>query len=78
MSKQRKRIILLNKAKVLNKLNNPLQSGRWLLAIDPDTLQAKIVIQNTDHFVQDIDGHEDLFPLSMAIEMEDGYIEGGD
>jgi hypothetical protein len=28
--------------------------------------------------VPDIDGHEDLFPLLMTIERQDGFLEGGD
>ncbi|MFW0859331.1 MAG: toll/interleukin-1 receptor domain-containing protein [Dehalococcoidia bacterium] len=49
-----------------------------MLAIDPDTLVASIVVQRPDGFVPDVQGHEDLFPLLMAIERQDGFIQGGD
>ena len=49
-----------------------------MLAIDPETLVARIVIQLPNGFVPDIEGHEDLFPLLMALEQQDGLLEGGD
>lgn len=57
--------------------NPPANGGRWLLAVDPETLNAKIVVQR-GALVPDVEGHEDLFPLSMALEREDEFIEGGD
>jgi hypothetical protein len=70
--------ITLNKSEVLDKIQNPPDGGgRWLLAVDPETLEAKIVVQRGT-FVPDVEGHEDLFPLCMALEREDGFIEGGD
>lgn len=73
------RTIRLSRKVVLQRLYNPPPQGRWLLAIDPETLVARIVVQRLpDGFVPDIDGHEDLFPLLMAVERQDGFLEGGD
>ena len=70
--------ITLNKGEVLHKMQDlPGNGGRWLLAVDPETLEARVVVQR-GAFVPDVEGHEDLFPLSMAVEREDGLIEGGD
>lgn len=72
------RQITLSNIEVQEKMEKPpAGGGRWLLAVDPETLEARIVVQ-TGAFVPDVEGHEDLFPLSMALEREDGYIEGGD
>ena len=72
------RQITLSKIEVQDKMEKPPPGGgRWLLAVDPETLEAKIVAQK-GAFVPDVEGHEDLFPLSMALEREDGFIEGGD
>jgi hypothetical protein len=73
------RTIRLSRKVVLQRLYNPPPQGRWLLAVDPETLVARIVVQRlSDGFVPDIDGHEDLFPLLMTIERQDGILEGGD
>lgn len=78
MLKNGKRIIFLNKSEVMNKMKDPPKNGNWILAIDPDTLKANIVIRDLRGYVPDVEGHEDLFPLSMVTEREDGFIEGGD
>jgi len=71
--------ITLSKGQVVHRLANPPeQGGRWILDVDPETRKARIVLQHPDSFVLDIEGHEDLFPLGMALEREDGFIEGGD
>jgi hypothetical protein len=70
--------ITLSKAEVIGKLKSPPADGRWVLAVDPESLQARIVLQQADGFVPGIEGQEDLFPLSMATEREDGFIEPGD
>jgi hypothetical protein len=50
-----------------------------LLAVDPETMVARIVVQrSSDGLVPDVEGHEDLFPLLMTLEREDGFLEGGD
>lgn len=54
-----------------------LQEGRaeardWLLCIDPETLAARMVRRNTRGFVADVEGHEDSFPLAMALENRNG------
>ncbi|MBT9149027.1 MAG: hypothetical protein DDT27_00538 [Dehalococcoidia bacterium] len=72
------RSVRMSRRALLQRLCNPPQEGRWLLAIDPDTLVASIVVQRPDGFVPDVQGHEDLFPLLMAIERQDGFIQGGD
>lgn len=68
------RFITLSKSEVLNKSRHKL----WLLAIDPETLEARIVQRDETGFVRDVEGHEDLFPLGMCLEREDGFLEGGD
>ena len=50
----------------------------WLLAVDPETGSARIVARQTEGFVPEVEGHEDLFPLAMALEREDGFLPGGD
>ncbi|WP_435549973.1 toll/interleukin-1 receptor domain-containing protein [Desulfobacterium sp. N47] len=73
------RTIRLSRRVVLQRLYSPPPQGRWLLAVDPETLVARIVVQRLpDGFVPDIDGHEDLFPLLMTVERQDGFLEGGD
>lgn len=73
------RTIRLSRKVVLQRLYNPPSQGRWLLAVDPETLVARIVVQRLpDGFVPDIEGHEDLFPLLMTLERQDGFLEGGD
>ena len=74
----KRRIITLNRAQVLEKLSSPPPGRDWLLAVDPDGLKASIVLRQVDGFVPDVDGNEDLFPLSMTLERDDGYLEGGD
>ncbi|MBI4516853.1 MAG: toll/interleukin-1 receptor domain-containing protein [Deltaproteobacteria bacterium] len=37
-----------------------------------------MVVQLGNGFVPDIQGHEDLFPLLMTLERQDGFLEGGD
>ncbi len=75
VEEETQRIVRLDRAEVEARLKEP---GYWLLAIDPETLAVRIVLRNADGFVPDVEGHEDLFPLSMAVEREDGFIEGGD
>ncbi len=75
VEEERHRIVRLTRAEVEARLAQP---GKWVLAIDPDTLAARIVSQEPDGFVGAVEGHEDLFPLSMAVERDDGFIEGGD
>lgn len=74
----RQRIIILDFEEVMRKLGTSLGNGDWLLAIDPETLETKIVIRGAEGYVADVAGHEDLFPLSMAIENPDGFLQGGD
>ena len=74
----KQRVIILDFVEVKRKLDDPPVNGSWLLAIDPETLDTKIVIRGAEGFIADILGHEDLFPLSMAIESPDGFLEGGD
>jgi HEPN domain-containing protein len=74
--KQRK--IKLDFKEVLNKLTQEPEQGDWVLAIDPDSCEAKIVVRDKKGFVADVLGHEDLFPLSMVTETQDGFIVGGD
>jgi hypothetical protein len=71
-------MIRLSRRAVLERLYKPPQEGRWLLAVDPETLVASIVVQLPNGFVSDVEGHEDLFPLLMALERQDGLLEGGD
>lgn len=72
------RTIRLSRRTVLEKLYNSPPEGRWLLAVDSETLVARIVVQLPNGFVPDIQGHEDLFPLLMTLERQDGFLEGGD
>jgi hypothetical protein len=73
------RTIRLSRKVVLQRLYSPPHQGRWLLAVDPETLVARIVVQRLpDGFVPDVDGHEDLFPLLMTVERQDGLLEAGD
>lgn len=72
------RTIRLSRRAVLRRLYNPPPEGDWILAVDPYTLVAKVVIRLPNGFVPDIEGHEDLFPLLMTLERQDGLIEGGD
>ena len=73
------RIIELSLEEYSSKGNTPPKDGwRWLLAIQPETLQAKFVKQHSDGYVPNIRGDEDLFPLSMIRERDDDFIEGGD
>lgn len=69
--------ITLSRIEVLTKLLNPPHGGDWVLAIDPETLNAQIIAR-IKGYVSDILGHEDLFPLAMAVERPDGILEGGD
>jgi hypothetical protein len=69
--------ITLSRIEVLTKLLNPPHGGDWVLAVDPETLNAQIVAR-IKGYVSDILGHEDLFPLAMAVERPDGILEGGD
>lgn len=79
MNRTSQRVIQLSRSKVQQCRSLPPEAGgRWLLAIDPATLESRIVSQHSDGFVPDVEGHEDLFPLEMAIERVDGFIEGGD
>lgn len=80
MPNRPKRIITLSKTEVINKLRNPPSpdKGDWLLAVNPESMEARIVLRQEDGFVPDVEGHEDLFPLSMTLENEDGFLEGGD
>jgi len=73
-----KRNIELNRDEIIGKLYNPPLQGRWLLAVDPNTLKAWVIVQLPNGYVPDVEGHEDLFPLLMTLEHEDGFIEGGD
>lgn len=70
--------ITLSRIEVLHKLVNPPTEGDWILAIDPETLDARIVVRKANGYISDILGHEDLFPLPMTIERPDGILEGGD
>lgn len=54
------------------------EAGDWLLAIDPETLAARIVHRDARGFVADVQGHEDLFPVGMALENDAGFLPGGD
>jgi hypothetical protein len=72
------RVVRLSRRVVLHHLYRPATQGTWLLAIDPETLVASVVVRLPDGFVPDIDGHEDLFPLLMTLERADGILEGGD
>jgi HEPN domain-containing protein len=74
----KQRIITLDFDEVMDKLANRPERGYWLLAIDPESLTARIVFQDEKGFVPDVIGHEDLFPLSMAVENQDGFLKGGD
>jgi len=71
-------VIKISRRELITKICNPHAEGDWVLAIDPETLESKVVYRQPDGFVPDVSGHEDLFPLSMAFEREDGFIEGGD
>lgn len=71
-------VITLSKAEVLAKLQSPPPEGRWVIAVDPESQQARILPQQADGFVPDVAGQEHLFPLAMAAEREDGFIEPGD
>jgi hypothetical protein len=75
-----RRTIRLSRAAVAARLAEDAdrRSPRWRLAVDPATDVARIVEQLPNGFVPDAEGHWDLFPLSMAVEREDGFIEGGD
>ena len=74
----RTRSVRLKRRAVLERLYNPPSGGKWLLSIDPSTLVARIVPQLPNGFVPDVEGHEDLFPLLMTLERQDGLLEGGD
>jgi HEPN domain-containing protein len=71
-------VVELSWSEYIGKKDSSPSEGRWLLAVDPETLQAKLVCQHSDGHVPDVHGHEDLFPLSMIDERDDGFIEGGD
>ncbi len=75
---EKKNVIRLDRIEILSRIHNPPEQGTWLLSIDPEDYQAKIVLRNADGYVPDIQGHEDLFPLSMTIERDDGLLLGGD
>lgn len=72
------RHVRLSRPLLMKHLYNPPSKGRWLLAIDPHTLVAAIVLQQPDGYVPEVEGHEDLFPLLMALERADGFIDRGD
>lgn len=36
------------------------------------------MLQEPSSVVRDVEGHEDLFPLLMAVERQDGFVQGGD
>jgi len=75
VAEEEQRIVRLKRTEVEAGLARP---GYWLPAIDPQTVAARIVSRNPDGFVPDVEGYEDLFPLQMAVECYDGFIEGGD
>jgi hypothetical protein len=78
MSFSKNRVIKLNKKEILDKIENPPNNGDWILAIDPINLEGRIVKRGLNGFIANIEGHEDLFPLSIVLERSDGFIKGGD
>jgi len=46
--------------------------------VDPETSAAYLVEQSTDQSALALEGHEDIFPLSMALESDDSFLPGGD
>ena len=72
------RRVKINRPTLIRRLYNPPTEGRWLLSINPYTLLARIVHQQADGFVPDVEGHEDLFPLLMTLERADGFLDRGD
>ena len=59
----KQRIIVLDFEEVMRKLGTPPGNGDWLLAVDSETLETKIVVRGAGGYVADVVGHEDLFPL---------------
>jgi hypothetical protein len=68
------RKIQLSRKEVTEKLSR--KPHGWILAIDPETLATQII--PSGGYYPELEGHEDLFPLGMCVEREDGFLEGGD
>lgn len=73
-----RRIIRLSRHEAKAKRAGTEPGAYWRIAVDPETLEARIVCQTKEGFEPDVEGHGDLFPLARAFERDDGYLEGGD
>jgi hypothetical protein len=74
----RRRFIQLSRSAAEQKRRQPPSAGDWLLAINPETLEAKFVVRELNGYVSQVEGHEDLFPLGMIFKHADGFLPGGD
>jgi len=63
----------------MSRESEEFSAGRsFFLAVDPRKNSGRIVSQNFYGNPEGLKGHEEFFPLSMALERKDGYLPGTD